>query len=555
VIKNWETGIYALFIGFTLVFISCDDSGNGSKTGTTPIFGTGDDIQTMIDAAKSGDTITIPNGTYTVTKMIFLKSEITLKGESQDNVCLEVPYMSQDDNFGSVFEIPSMANNIEISYITFLGNDSFAVYSVIHMINAENIKIHHVTIKNFDGDTKGIFAGYGNATEHSRNIEISNCVVDSIGPSLGIGSEPSVQPTGIMFDGYHTGITIQDNVVKNIGFCGIKIASNCTDISIKRNIVKDMYYKSLDNDGCDIELWGYCSNAVVEDNEIDYWLSVDYSSYVAVRRNTIGKNATGTNYVALELAGTCTNNIFTDNVLAGKHKAGIGIWGHEEGFGASYSYFSRNSVSDMSGYGVLIASVWQNTANKGNKYLFFKDCDFTGTKKGGEWGNGSGIGFWSTSDYITFDNCRINNNAGYGVVFQYWVDENHTDHLSFVNCTIKNNNDGVFNHHSNYTAFEFQGGTVDGDILSQKPFNNEKPVVVITGSDSGSVGASITFTSNSSVSHGSAGHILWDLDDSFPLNGDSVTHTYAKAGTYKVTLIIWDNDGRGSVAEKTVTIR
>jgi len=550
------SGPTAAVVPATLDVINVLDYGVVSGSGDST-----DAIQAAIDAAQDGDTIYFPNGVYFVSKQITLKSEITLKGESQNGAVLEVPYKSQGiDGNGSLVHIPPMASNIEIANLTFFGNDGFPVEYVIHIENADNIKIHHVTIKNFDQNVQDKVMKGIDVVDRASNIEVSNCAMDSLGPMYIYGG-------GVQFNGYVTGIVIQDNVFTNMGRGGIFVANSCTDIIIRRNIVTGLKRISDPENAMDgimgIELWGgpqqYCERAVVEDNEIDYWMSISGSN-IAVRRNIIGKNAVGKNYVALEANGK--NHIFTDNVLT-KHKAGIGIWGNEEDFYFSYSYFGRNSARDMSWIGMLIASPWKNTDSRKHRYLYFKDCEFIGTT--GTDGEGSGVGFWTTSEYITFDNCRMNENAGLGVRFSDYADVNNTDHISFVDCTIKDNNGAFFypwgeGNHTNYTAIEFQNLTISGNLLSnetfeEKPFINVKPVAVINGPATGNVGQPLSFRSDSIDPDGSIGHILWDLDDGIPLNDNVVTHTYTKAGTYKVSLIVWDNEGRGSIAEKTVVIR
>jgi len=566
---------------FTLVFsiIACDD-GNGKKNLTGTIINvldygavsgkdSSDAIQAAINAAKAGDTVYIPNGNYIISKQIVLKSGITLKGESQDDAVLEVPYMSKIIGDGSLVYISPDSKNIEITKLTIFGNDGFSVENVIYIEEAENVNIRYVTIRNFDQNIQdkviiGICAGYGPSDKYTRNIEVSNCVMDSIGPMWILGQ-------GVQFTWRVSGIVVQDNVFTNVGRGGIFVNNYCTDIIIRRNIVTELNRISdMENDPFDavlgIELWGNVSYAVVEDNVIDYWLSLNTSSYVAVRRNKIGTD-TGFEYSALESAGLCNNNIFTDNTVTGGHKIGISI-PSELNETTSYTFFGRNTVRDMLERGAFIASPGSNTNGYGNKYIYFKDCEILGTKQT-ENGDMGVFYFMGTSDYITLDGCKINDNEGLGVQTDAY-DLNWTNHISFVNCEIKNNDAaffypeghplGAYFRHNNYTAYEFQNTTISGNKYSDetyepRPFNNEKPVAIINGPATGSAGVPITFDSDSYDSDGSIGHILWDLDDGFPLNSAKVTHTYNKAGTYKVTLIVWDNEGRGSIAEKTVVIR
>ena len=54
---------------------------------------------------------------------------------------------------------------------------------------------------------------------------------------------------------------------------------------------------------------------------------------------------------------------------------------------------------------------------------------------------------------------------------------------------------------------------------------------------------------------GRIAHVLWDFGEGAPSTQPEGNHTYSRAGTIRVTLIVWDNHGRGAIAEQPVTVR
>jgi PKD repeat protein len=48
--------------------------------------------------------------------------------------------------------------------------------------------------------------------------------------------------------------------------------------------------------------------------------------------------------------------------------------------------------------------------------------------------------------------------------------------------------------------------------------------------------------------------VLWDFGSGLPSDAISPSYTWSKAGTYAVTLVVWDNAGRASRATKTITV-
>jgi PKD repeat protein len=91
--------------------------------------------------------------------------------------------------------------------------------------------------------------------------------------------------------------------------------------------------------------------------------------------------------------------------------------------------------------------------------------------------------------------------------------------------------------------------------VSQPAPVNQPPTAAISGPATGQVGETLNFSGSGS---GDAdGHIVsyaWDFGDSAQASGAGVSHAYAAAGSYQVTLTVTDNGGLTASASHTVQV-
>ncbi len=112
----------------------------------------------------------------------------------------------------------------------------------------------------------------------------------------------------------------------------------------------------------------------------------------------------------------------------------------------------------------------------------------------------------------------------------------------------------------NYTVTLFVADNTRAVAFKQRPISiassTGKPVACFTPSpDTATVGSSIKF--DGSCSYDSSGTIIsysWDFGDGSRDTGAAVSHTYASAGSYVVTLTVTDDKGATAASTKTVTI-
>jgi PKD repeat protein len=111
-----------------------------------------------------------------------------------------------------------------------------------------------------------------------------------------------------------------------------------------------------------------------------------------------------------------------------------------------------------------------------------------------------------------------------------------------------------------YAADDGNGGTASGVVSVTVTPGNEPPTAVIggPGTVTGSITQPMTFDGTASFDvDGSVVTYTWDFGDGTPpdsTSGPMPSHTYARAGTYTVTLVVVDDQGASSVVAAVVTV-
>ena len=513
-------------------------------------------INNAINAAVSGDTVSIPSGTFTISGSINMKAGVKFIGSSQSGSILKFTGTGTVVNQMVYFE---NASNVEIKNLTLDGNSNTNVVNGIGSddgCNSSNVLIHFVTIKNLTNTTgygpHGILLmGNTGFTQGFTNSEISDCTLSNIG----VTSEWGV---GIRLAWGSANNKILRNNITQTGRGGICCNNGADDLVIQDNTITESgKWNNDEGEGLGIEVFD-CKRAIVEDNVLDHWLSIAaQSSHCAVRRNTISESTGGVaKWGALELA-EAENIVFTDNNVNDGNQLGITISSNPSVVGepaeyTDYSYFGHNTITNATMWGIQIAG---GDATNTTKHLYFYEDDFLDTQSGSGRcdypdDDGQGVRLFSYTSNIDFDSCTIDGNKRNGVQFV------GADYISFRNSSITNNTNSAFTAYSGY--FEMTGCTVSGNGSNSTPatksFGNARPTAIITGPSTGSVGQQLSFSSSSTDSDGTIAHVLWDFGAGPAYSSTSQTFTYTEAGTYRVALVVWDNGGRGAVVEKTVTI-
>ncbi|WP_235949567.1 fibronectin type III domain-containing protein [Paenibacillus glycinis] len=497
---------------------------------------TTDDLQGIanaIAAASSGDTVYFPAGTYYITGTINAKSGIKLIGQSKDTTIIK--YSGTTDN--NMITL-SNTTGVEVAQLTLDGNNNTHVVSGIWGEPGSGHNIHHNIIKDLvkaDG-----FAPFGVLLSGTDNSTIADNTFTNIGVNSSWG--------GAIRAGWNSnGTKILRNTIANTGRGGIFANDTCNNVVVKNNTITG---SGLHEHGLSIELHTNCNYSVIEDNNVDHWISAVRSNNIAVRRNTV--HTTDGTVQGMGLEVMVTHGVTTDNLVDGGQQVGM-----QQSPGTGYQYWGYNTIQNMVMWGMQLQGA--DTGETEQFQYFYKN-----TFKNGPIGNpaaaypgydGNAIRIHGNSRNLTFDSNQIVNNGRKAIEI---TSASGTDRLSFINNVITGNGGPSIDQYPSAAAdLEWSNNTVSGNgtntQLVSRGFGDPKPTANFSAPLSVQLGQSITFT-NSSTDNGTIAENLWDLGEGPPVNAVSPTYTYQNAGTYRVTLVVWDNTGRASLKEQTVNV-
>ncbi|WP_231891406.1 fibronectin type III domain-containing protein [Paenibacillus swuensis] len=490
-------------------------------------------ITNAIAAAASGDTVYFPSGTYYITGTIAAKSGIKLIGQNKDTTIIK--YSGTTDN--NMITL-SNTTGVEVAQLTLDGNNNTHVVSGIWGEPGGNHNIHHNVIKDLiksDG-----FAPFGVILSATNNSIIADNTFTNIGVNSTWG--------GAIRAGWNSNNTqILRNTITNTGRGGIFANDNCSGVVVKGNTVMG---SGLHEHGLAIELHTNCNNSVIEDNTTDHWISAVRSSYVAVRRNTV--HTTDGTVQGMGLEVMVDHGVTTDNLVDGGQQVGM-----QQSPGTGYQYWGYNTIQNMVMWGMQLQG--EGTGEIEQFQYFYKNIFRNGAAGHPAAAypgyDGNAVRIHGNSQNLTFDSNQIINNGRKGIEI---TNAAGVDRLSFINNIITGNGGASIDQYpASASHLEWSNNTVSGNgtntQLTSRGFSNPKPVANFSAPLSVQLGQPITFT-NSSTDNGSIAEHLWDLGEGPPLNSVSPTYTYQKAGTYRVTLVVWDNEGRASLKEQTVNV-
>ena len=496
------------------------------------------EINAAIDASTAGDTIYFPSGTFHISDAIRLKSYTVMVGEGQDNSTI----LFIGTNLAPLVDIQEKTH-IEIANLCLDANDNSNATNGIEAYQGSEHLLHDLWIKNFTINTSPDWLGAQGIVFYA---EVTDCIIsDNLIENMSIDAEWGA---GIRISWGSSRNQILNNTINNTGRGGILCDNGSTDLVIKENIVTGSH-----GAGLGIEVFVGCDRAIVEDNNIDHWLSIDGNHYCAARRNIIRDTSGVIKFIGIEVAGENSNHIITDNLVDEGQHQGMTVSNTEP---KEFIFWGYNTVQFATTRGIQIQGETGDAS-----YLYFYKNIFQNTFKNhpDAWipDEGNGISFNDDCYYITFEENQIINNEGFGIVGGD-PSSDVMDHLSFFNNIIANNGDASIANDPGGEDLEWENNEVYGNgygvQLESRGFDNQKPIADFNIPASGVVGEEIVFTNNSYDPDGEIGHVLWDFDDSYPVSDFSPTHIYTKPGEYRVTLLIWDEPGRGARAEHFITI-
>ncbi len=485
-------------------------------------------IEAAISLSTAGDTLFFPPGMYEISRSLLPASGTILFGPT-DGVAT-VRYTGFTD--GDLIHIEDKAD-VEVGYLVLDGANNTHALNGILASGSERLHIHDVTIRRFvetaDFGPHGIYLASG-----VTNTVISDNVIRDIAPNYQWGG-------GIRISHGSSGNVVERNTISNTGRGGILANDGSTDLIIRRNTIT-----RTNGEGLGIEIWRNCHRAIVEDNLVDHWLSIDESDYVAVRRNMIRDPDGRTKYIGLEHAGG-KYGIFTDNVVESGSEIGISISNTAE---KKYNYYAFNTIRKMSRWGAQIQG-----ESSGASHLYFYANNFENTGVGVAV-DGQRHGFRVNGDthFLTLEGNTFIGNQGLGLE----ISGGNTDTFSITGNTFTENREASVDIDSDVASLRWIGNTVSGNGTDRQVFSrgpiNQLPVSAIQSTTVASTAERITFTMEQPSDASPVDAALWDFGDGIPSTERSPGHRYQEPGTYRVSLIVWDAAGQSFRSEQTITV-
>ena len=335
------------------------------------------------------------------------------------------------------------------------------------------------------------------------------------------------------------------NAIDNTGRGGIFADNGSADLTICHNRVTRSGRKA---EKLGLEIWKDCDRVVIEDNTIDHWLSVGGAARVAVRRNTISEKSGDVGFLGLELIGQ--DVVATDNLVDDGQQIGISV--------------SNDAHNEYQYSPITRCGTWCNGPSRCKatrpraRMLYYYKNTFLTAQRGNPaaiYPNAAGRGFRFNGNchFVTLDGNEILDNRAEGIE----LGGGRLDGISIVNNVIRGNAMAAVCGRAG-ADFEWAGNTVAGNG-SNRPFASHgslgpKPAASFRCSSSPTVGQTVNFTNTSAAAAGGLGHVLWDFGDGVPSTSFHGSHTYGRAGTYRVTLVVWDKAGRGAMKKQSITV-
>ncbi|MBM7563624.1 NPCBM/NEW2 domain-containing protein [Paenibacillus sacheonensis] len=491
-------------------------------------------IQAAIDAAQAGDTVLLPKGTYVLSGTVNGKSGVTIKGENRDGTI--VKYAGSTDTF--MFKFLN-ASNAAIKNMTLDGNNSSILMSGAVSEGGSGNVMSGLKVKDFVA-SEG-FGPHALLGDHTDHLTVSDNVITNIGVQ-------SIWGAGVRVGWNSTNAVIERNVIADTGRGGIFLNDGSSGAIVRNNRITGSGKKE---NGLSIELHTNTDNSIIEDNDVDHWISAVRSKTIAVRRNTV--HATDGSVGAIGLEIMADNTVTTDNVVDGGQQVGI-----QQSPGPGHQLWGYNVVKNLVMWGMQLQGAG---ASETEQFQYFYKNSFMNTQLGNPKAaypgyEGNGIRIHGNSQNLTFDSNLISGNGRKAIEL---TGAPGVDKLIFTNNLFYGNKDVTMDPYpTDAKDLEWSGNLVykNGDNAqpASRGFANAKPKADFTIPLLVREGEPVTFNSTS-TDNGSIATYLWDFGTGLPSASPKPTFVYDQAGIYRVTLVVWDNEGRAGLKESIILVR
>jgi len=500
-------------------------------------------IEAALTQAKPGDVVRLPAGTYAITETIRLRPGVRLTGAGADATVLA--FHGQTPL--SMLSVTG-ADDAEVCDLTLTGNDDPNARQGIVGSDARGVRIRNVTVR--DLAAAGDFGPHGirftgRADDHQGGItdsEVADCRFERIGVGAPFGC-------AIRLSNGSSRNRVVGNTITATGRGGIFADNASTDLVIRGNTVAQS-----GGEGLGIEVWEGCDRAVIEDNRIDHWLSIGGCDSCAARGNTVSDTSGEVRFCGIEVIGS--KCVVTDNTVDGGQWIGISVSGT---WAKQFVFYGRNTVAGCRQWGAQFQG-----ESGGIACHHFVRCAFIRQPlasgavlhAGVE---GQGFRFNGNCRRVTFDECGFEHNGRLGLQFI----GSDLDLLRFSRCSIRANAAGAAGPVGGDVRIEWDACDATGNGSNELPAGTPLPgkpfVAHVDGPAGGVAGETLAFT-NATPDFGAGWTALWDFDDGPPVaqaggNLSPVGHVFSAPGTYRVTLVVWDDVAHAASVERVVEIK
>lgn len=491
-------------------------------------------IQNAVNSAAVGDTVLLPSGTYYLSANVNGKSGVKIAGAGRDLTTVKMTSDSASTKFFYMYNV----SNSEVSDMTLDGNNSTVLLSAVTSESGSGNKIRNLRVKDLAASAGfGPFALYAIG---STNLEISNNIVTNTGVNSDWGG-------GVRAGWGSSHVLIENNTIADTGRGGIFVNDDSPYAIVRGNTITGTGKKM---EGLGIELHTNADYSIIENNNVDHWISAVRSKYIAVRNNIVKANDGSVGNMGLEVM--VDHGITSGNLVDGGQQVGM-----QQSPGTGYQLWNYNTIQNIIMWGMQLQGAGTGFTEQ---YQYF----YKNTWKNGPTGNpaaaypgydGNAVRIHGDTKNIVFDSNQILNNGRKAIEI---TTASGTDGISFINNTITGNGGpSIDQYPSSAIDLEWSNNTVSGNgtntQLTSRGFSDAKPIANFSAPLTVQLGSPVTFT-NTSTDNGSIVENLWDLGEGLPVTTASPTYTYQKAGTYKVILGVWDNGGRASVKEQSINV-
>ncbi len=374
-------------------------------------------INAVINAAKAGDTVYIPNGTYHIKTTINLKSGVSLVGQSRDGAIL-AGAAGNTQPHAMVYAAPGV-NNLTVSSFKITLASGKAFKAGVRVGYTDGAPVSRITVKNLFVEK---FERFGVLLENANNVYVySNTIKNAT--ALGGGGQ-----------GY--GITILGaNSYNNW------VRSNTIGPVIRHAILLERAHHNL------IEynrITGTVSGAIDLHGEDEYANEIRYNTISDGVRNGTTVSPNGAGIEVGEYSGVIGTTTMHDNSGPGNYIHHNTVYNYSYGLrvmnNSNYTYIEDNVFRNNSEVGILA-----NLAPMNHLYLARNKVT----------SNPHGILLYGVKQAVVVNNI-VRYNTGYGI----GIDAASTDYFITGN-TATNNSTNVYLMNTN--------GTYNPKVVSPPP--------------------------------------------------------------------------------------